>query len=600
MARVTSVPPQEAVPETVPEAVPETNFETNLEEDLGTGLEDSSASDDTSAPSDGASAPSDQVSSAVEQPRGGGIARLIPKRSLDTRSAIDRLRDAPPTDTLRSWLITIAITVLAFCIRLVGIAYPKGLLFDETYYAKDAYTLLKLGYEGSWPEGANDMIASGKVDIFLNGASFIVHPQLGKWLIASGEWLFGMNSFGWRFPALVFGSLMVALVIRLARRLSRSTMIGALAGFLLCVDGLNFVMSRLALLDIFEAFFIVAGVLAVVIDRDYFRHRLARDLERRGLAGYAGKPGPFIFRPWLIAAGVLFGLAIGTKWNAVFVLASFGVMVVVWSIAARRLAGAGRRSYRAIFLDGIPAFVSMVVLSGVVYVATWFSWLHTQGGYDRQWGAEHPDSWQVKLLGKPLASLVYYHKEIWEFHNGDYIKNSTHVYAAHPGGWLINARPIGIDAVNGIQPGVEGCTATGTETCLRVISATGTPTLWWFAAIALLVSIVWWVAGRDWRFGVPIVAAMATYLPWFNYTERSLFFFYAITIIPFTAICLAMVLGLVLGKAKPGPRRRKGAIIVGIILVIITLNFAFIYPILTDALLPQPLWLLRMWFGSWI
>jgi hypothetical protein len=282
------------------------------------------------------------------------------------------------------------------------------------------------------------------------------------------------------------------------------------------------------------------------------------------------------------------------------VLASFGVLAVVWSITARRLAGARRRSYGALLLDGIPAFFSMVVLSFIVYVATWFSWLRTQGGYDRQWGAQHPDSWQVHLLGKPLASLLYYHKEIWDFHNGDYIKHSTHVYAAHPGGWLINARPIGIDAVNGIQPGVDGCPANSTENCLRVISATGTPTLWWFAALALLVSIAWWVAGRDWRFGVPIVAGMSTYLPWFNYTERSLFFFYAITIIPFTAICLAMVLGLILGKADAGPRRRQGAIVAGVILAIVTLNFAFIYPIITDALLTQSQWLARMWFSSWI
>lgn len=528
------------------------------------------------------------------------LRRLAPTRTVETRSAIDRLRDAPPADALRSWLLTIGITAVAFVIRLVGIQFPKGILFDETYYAKDAYTLLKLGYEGSWPDNANDQIASGTVDVFTTNASFIVHPQVGKWLIASGEWLFGMNSFGWRFPALVFGTLVVALVIRLGRRLSRSTMVGAIAGFLLCVDGLDFVMSRIALLDIFEAFFIVAGVLAIVIDRDYFRHRLARDLERRGLTDYGGGKSPFIFRPWLIAAGLLFGLAMGTKWNAVFVLASFGVLVVLWSITARRLAGARRQSYMALVLDGVPAFLSLVVLSIIVYVATWFSWLRTEGGYDRQWGVQHPDSPTVKLLGKPLASLLYYHKEIWDFHNGDYIKHSTHVYAAHPGGWLINARPIGIDAVNGIQPGVDGCPANGSETCLRVISATGTPTLWWFAALALLVSIVWWVAGRDWRFGVPIVAGMSTYLPWFNYTERSLFFFYAITIIPFTAICLAMVLGLILGKADAGHRRRNGAIVVGALLSIVTLNFAFIYPILTDGLLTQSQWLARMWFSSWI
>ena len=55
------------------------------------------------------------------------------------------------------------------------------------------------------------------------------------------------------------------------------------------------------------------------------------------------------------------------------------------------------------------------------------------------------------------------------------------------------------------------------------------------------------MAGRDWRFGTPAALALSTYLPWFAYTERSLFFFYAITIVPFTAICLALCLGQILG-----------------------------------------------------
>ncbi|MBE1028532.1 glycosyltransferase family 39 protein, partial [Escherichia coli] len=50
-------------------------------------------------------------------------------------------------------------------------------------------------------------------------------PPVGKWLIATGEQLFGFNSFGWRFSSVVFGSLLVLMTIRLARRLSRSTMV---------------------------------------------------------------------------------------------------------------------------------------------------------------------------------------------------------------------------------------------------------------------------------------------------------------------------------------------------------------------------------------
>ena len=33
---------------------------------------------------------------------------------------------------------------------------------------------------------------------------------------------------------------------------------------------------------------------------------------------------------------------------------------------------------------------------------------------------------------------------------------------------------------------------------------------------------------------------------------------------------------------------------------LVAANFAYLYPILTDTLLPYPAWLSRMWFRSWI
>jgi dolichyl-phosphate-mannose--protein O-mannosyl transferase len=79
-----------------------------------------------------------------------------------------------------------------------------------------------------------------------------------------------------------------------------------------------------------------------------------------------------------------------------------------------------------------------------------------------------------------------------------------------------------------------------------------------------------------------------------------LFFFYAITFVPFLAIGLAMALGVVMGPARPDRRRQRGTIIAGSLLGLIILNFAFIYPILTDQLLLRSHWLWRMWFGGWI
>ena len=52
--------------------------------------------------------------------------------------------------------------VAAFLLRALWLNLPDGsLIFDETYYVKDAESLRQLGYEGRWPEGANELWAAG-------------------------------------------------------------------------------------------------------------------------------------------------------------------------------------------------------------------------------------------------------------------------------------------------------------------------------------------------------------------------------------------------------------------------------------------------------
>jgi len=534
----------------------------------------------------------------------GGATRLAPPRIADLPTIV-RLRDFMPTDGVRSWVLTGAIAALAFVMRVVNLGYPSYLIFDETYYAKDAFSMLRFGYERQWPdpmETTNKAFVAGDYSFMQSGPSFVVHPPLGKWLIAIGEQIFGVNAFGWRFMSCVFGTLLIVVTIRLARRVSRSTLVGVIAGVLLTFDGLEFTMSRIALLDIFQAFFVVAAVAALVVDRDWFRNRLADQLTFAGAKDQGGAFGRVaLLRPWRWVAGVMFGCAMGVKWNSVYVLAAFAVLSVLWDVGARRLAGADFRSWMALLYDGLPAFVALVLGAVATYVATWTGWFATSGGWDRTWGTQHPDDPLVKAFGTDLASWLWYHKEIYDFHTGDFINKATHPYNANPAGWLLMLRPIGIDAINGIKNGTEGCTVPSGD-CLRVISGLGTPLLWWFAAVALVVACVWWLAGRDWRFGVAVVGVASTWLPWVYQgvtTTRPLFFFYAIIIVPFTVLGLALVLGLILGRARASGRRRA-AIVVGLVVALVVLDFGYLYPVFTDMLLPYNDWLMRMWLHSWI
>jgi dolichyl-phosphate-mannose--protein O-mannosyl transferase len=204
----------------------------------------------------------------------------------------------------------------------------------------------------------------------------------------------------------------------------------------------------------------------------------------------------------------------------------------------------------------------------------------------------------VAAFGEGLASLLNYHREILEFHTGAYIRGQEHAYNAHPAGWLLMLRPTSFHAENEIAAGTQGC-PPGTEKCVAVITGMGTPLLWWMAAVALVVAVIWWLGGRDWRFAVPVLGLSATYLPWFASADRPVFFFYAITMIPFSTTALAMALGLVLGPAR-APSRRIGAIIAGLAVGAVAANFAYLYPVLSAEVIPHGQWWARMWLRSWV
>ncbi len=517
----------------------------------------------------------------------------------------DRLHPPMPRDFDGGWLATIGITLFAGIIRFWHLGTPHKFVFDETYYAKDAFSLLQYGYARQFIDSprkdeANLRILAGNLDVFKGTPSLTVHPEVGKWMIAAGEQIFGMNPFGWRFMAALFGTLTITVLIRLVRRMTRSTLIGCIAGLLLAVDGLHYVMSRTALLDGFLAFWLVCAVMCLVLDRDWMRKRLGQSLP---VGGGFGRWMPV--RPWRLAAGVCFGLALGVKWNAVWAIAAFGVLTWAWDVGARRAIGARGAVWRSALRDGIPAFVSVVLVALVTYTATWTGWLLHNNAYDHNYAANHPATGVMKYVPDDFRSLLYYHKEVLAFHTGSYIEHATHPYQSQPGGWPVIARPIGFDAVNDIKPGANGCNVPAGQTCLQVISAIGTPLLWWAGALGMIAAVVFWVARRDWRYGVAVIGFTAGWVPWFFFAKRPIFFFYAVAMIPFTVIALSLLLGAVIGRTPDGSvpstnRRMIGTAVAGAFVILVVLNFAYIWPLLTDQVMPHAAWLNRMWFSKWI
>lgn len=513
------------------------------------------------------------------------------------RAVRERLTRPMPEDGLRGWLAPLVVALVAGVLRFWRLGTPHAFMFDETYYAKDAYALLHFGVEQDYvkasgkdaPDPANAKILAGDLHgLFTGDPSYVVHPPGGKWLIAVGERLFGMTPFGWRFMVALTGTLAVLMLARIGRRLFRSTLLGCVAGLLLAVDGLAFVHSRTALLDPLLMFWVLAAFGALVLDRDRSRAVLAQRLDR------GGGLGPWLgARPWRLVAGGCLGMACATKWSGVWFVAVFGVMTVLWDVGARKTAGVRRPWLGALTRDAGPAFGSLVLLAIAVYLVSWTGWFlsDAQHAYDRDWARDHPGP---GFVPDALVSLWHYHRQAFTFHR---TLDSFHPYRSNPWGWLVLARPVSY-YYQGPKMGENGCDVA---TCSQAVTALGTPAIWWAACLALPVLLFLWAGRRDWRAGAILAGVVGGYLPWFVFQSRTIFSFYAVAFVPFLVLAVTMCLGLLLGAADASDRRRQwGAGAAAAYVLLAVANFAWLYPVLSAEVIPYADWARRMWWKSWI
>lgn len=505
----------------------------------------------------------------------------------------DRL--LPLVPATGGWGVTLLVTLVAGLLRFVrldqpattlsanGVAQGPGDIFDEVYYACDAKNLLRYGVEHASAAGKAFCTPE-------SGGAFVVHPPLGKWAIAVGEQLFGFNTFGWRFSAAVFGTLTVLLVVRIGRRMTGSTLLGGLAGLLLALDGLSFVQSRVAMVDVFLCFWVVAAFGALVVDRDDLRTRLSRNSDEeveRG--GHLGR------RPWRLVAGLCFGAALATKWSALYPLAVLVLLTVVWEVGARRTAGVRAPWRVTLRRTSVPLLASLVVLPVAVYVLSWTGWFVTDEGWDRHWADARTTSWPV--IPDVVRSWWHYHWEIYNFHN---TLDASHPYQSHPLSWPFLGRPVSYYYPPGVNEGHYGCQVAS---CSREVLAIGTPALWWMMLPVAIGLAARWASRRDWRAPALLLLMSVSVLAWvpsdLKTHPRTMFLFYALPSVPFLCLGLALLAGWVLGRA--GTRRRTVAAAgVGAYTATVVVNFAYLYPILAAVTIPYSDWYSRMWFRSWI
>jgi dolichyl-phosphate-mannose-protein mannosyltransferase len=532
------------------------------------------------------------------------------------------------------WLSTLVIAVFAGFTRFWALGFPpgqngipkNGMNFDEVYYAVEAQEMLRYGYEDN------------------RGYMFIVHPPLGKWLIAFSEWLWDTprtsaeyltNSIGWRIAPALFGCFTVIIVARTVRRMMRSNLFGFIAGALMCMEGLSLVLARTAILDVFLQFFVVAGFGALVIDRDKMRARLAQ-LIADGADLSDGLPtlGP---RPWRVVGGVMLGFACAVKWTGAYFFLAFIVMSIIWDRAALKSAGVRRPTRNWLRRAVLPGVGSLVLVPIGAYLLTYLGWFVGENGWNRHWADSHGSSARLRLFGLkvpftwswvpgPIRSLGDWTYNAYQFHTH---LNSPHIYESNPWSWLVLGRPVDF-YYNGSNFSSASASPCGATQCSREVLLIGTPLMWW-AFIPMLLWLAWhWLTTRDWRAAAVWVAFVAGWLVWFLNLNRTMFFFYMAPLVPFLVIGLTLALGAMLGPAlrRPPPRdavaeavdpavaeaaderareyhqkvrrRHWGLAGVAVFLALVIVDFAWMWPLFTGGLMSYDEWHAHMWLPSWV
>lgn len=506
-------------------------------------------------------------------------------------------RLTPRVHGILRWAAPALVVVIAAVTRLWNLGYPRALVFDETFYVKDAWTLVNLGYEAQWPAEADVSFNAGQTNIFLTDPSFVVHPPLGKWIIGLGMLLFGSdNPVGWRIATAVVGILGVVLLMLVAWLLFRSMTLVTIGGFLFAIEGNAIVMSRVALLDTMVMFFGLLGALFVLLDRPFARDRLAAWIARREGRGRSTDWGPALWwRPWLIAAGIAFGATAAVKWSGLYLLAAFAVYVLAVDALARRRAGIAFWASGTVFKQGPVTFLLMVPVALAVYLATWTGWFLSDTSYDRHWAEGEGNAWTGPLSWVPLSLQSLWHLEtsVYNYHVGE---NRPHGYQANPLTWLFLIRPTSMWYVGTVN-GENGCASTA---CGSSITGLANPIIWWAATAAIFYLVYRFARFREWRVGFILLGFGAGYLPWLLYLGRTVFQFYTIAFEPFMLLGLVVTIGLILGRPDdPRDRRTSGIGVVGVFLGLATLVSIFFWPLWTGIQVDFEYLRLHWWLPTW-
>jgi len=336
----------------------------------------------------------------------------------------------------RGWINGFRMQEVAFrgpdgaLIPIAGISHGAEALVDEQRYVPERRTFMNSAYfdEIFHPRAAYEHIHGLR-------AWENTHPPMGKNFIAMGVSIFGMTPFGWRFAGTLFGVLMVPLIYAFARLLLKSNNWALFAATIFTFDFMHFAQTRLATIDSYVTFFIIAMYFFIYL----FMHGVERDSLRRKLV-------------ILALCGISVGLAVASKWQGIY--AVLGLPILFFP-ALYRLYTRDREQATKIFYACFGFFIAIPI---AIYV---LSYIPFMTGYHLH--QPEGQSW-LRTVWNNQTGMYHYHSTLV----------ATHPFSSVWWEWPLNLRPIFLYSNTGVREGTRS-----------VISSFGNPAVWWAGVISM-------------------------------------------------------------------------------------------------------------------
>ncbi len=380
------------------------------------------------------------------------IVSLFRKINLNFRLSLSSKERAPSTflekdiSEKKTKILLFLIVLFGFLTRIYSLGIPKEMYFDEIYHSFTAKLVLH-----------NDPKAWEWWNPHPEGFAYEwTHPPLSKLGMVIGMKVFGEGSFGWRFPQAVMGTLAILVVYLLAMEIFKDKLTSILSAFVFSLDGLPLVLSRMGMNDSYVLLFSLASVLFFVKNKN-------------------------------ILSFISFGLAIASKWSAIYTIP---ILFISHFVFKKKIT---------------TSYLWFLIIPIAIYIASYGVMFQT---------------------GHNWSQFVEVQKQMWWYHTN---LDAEHPYTSPAWAWPLLLRPIYLydgQIVNNF---------------VARIYAFGNPFVFWFGLASIIFAFVISAIEKNKRLGFTVFAYLIFFLPWIA-SPRIMFLYHYLPSIPFLSIAAGYTL----------------------------------------------------------